>query len=323
VSNTSFCLFPFQYLKLFNFKFLTSLNKMVQMERRVIPAPCRLVNTKNNCFFNSVMQCTMYIYPVVTYFESGEFTKEQRICRRFQGFIKKYIESKVMDPQFFINGLASDIHILDGNEQDAQEFLLLFYGKLTEELGLLDNVSIANVNQLRKIGRTNVMVKTFFGLVLNRLRCMSCFAVTEHTHQFRNLTLDVTESVQESVNKYLKDEVYNSEILCESCEKMAKVSVARQITAFPEVLILQLSRFINVDRKNDSYVVVSDKLQMDKKTYHLIGMVCHSGTLRNGHYVAYAKTDLSWHCFDDMNVSELKDSHISNTGAYILFYSRI
>lgn len=296
---------------------------MVQMERRLVPAPCRLVNTKNNCFFNSVMQCTMYTYPVVTYFESGLFTKEQKICKKFQGFITKYIDSKIMDPQFFIDGLATEIRILDGNEQDAQEFLLLFYSKLTEELGLLDNMSIVNVHQLRNIGRTNIMVKTFFGLVLNRLRCMGCFAVTEHTHQFRNLTLDVTESMQESVDKYFKEEVYNSEVECESCKKRAKVCVTRQITAYPEVLILQLSRFIDVDRKNDSYVVVSEKMQIDKKTYHLTGMVCHSGTLRNGHYVAYAKVNSLWHSFDDMNVTELNESHISSTGAYILFYSRI
>lgn len=296
---------------------------MVQMERRIIPVPCKLVNTRNNCFFNSVIQCTMFIYPLITFFESAEFTKKQPICKNFQGFIKKYLESKILDPQFFINGLVNQIKILDGNEQDAQEFLLLFYNKLTEELGLLDNMQIINANQLRKFGRSNIMVKTFFGLVLNKMRCMSCFTVTTHTHQFRNLTLDVTDSVQESINKFTKEEVFNSEVDCESCKKSSKVCVAREITSFPEVLIIQLSRFIDIDRKNDSYVVINDKLRVDKKTYHPVGVICHSGTLRNGHYIAYGKVNAAWYNFDDTNVSEIKDSNISTAGAYIIFYSRI
>lgn len=296
---------------------------MVKIERRTVPKPCKLINSMNNCFFNSIIQCTIYTHPITTFFENASFKDKQKICLQFQNFIRKYMESRIIDPQFFLVDLKDEIPILDGNEQDAQEFLLIFYGKLTEELGFCDDMVIESKTELRRIGRENIMIKTFYGLILNRLVCLNCSNVAEHVHQFGNLTLEVADSMQESIDSYINHRDRVSEIKCGRCREISDGCLTKKIVAYPEVLIVQLSRFIDIDHKNDKYMVINQKIRVDKRAYHLKGMVCHSGTLRNGHYVAYAKIDTTWHSFDDTTINEVNDSKISSNGAYILFYSRI
>lgn len=295
---------------------------MVKKDIRIVPRPCKLINTKNNCFFNSAIQLTLYTFPITTFFVSATFSSKQKICRSFQTFIKLYVESQVLDPQKFINSLSSKIKIFDGDEQDAQEFLILFYNKLAEELGFLDNMQISNRSELRNIGNINVMVKTFYGLISNTIEYNSCSHRSFLSHQFSNLTLPVTESIQDSIDAFMKPDINKTEARCDECGQMSKTKVSKSFKALPEILVIQLSRYYR-DRKNDNFVVINEKLSIKEKVYHPIGFICHTGTLENGHYTAYAKVNSKWFLFDDTSVHEVNFSDCNKKGAYILFYSRI
>lgn len=310
-----------QKLNIF-FKNAKPYQQMVKKDVRLIPRPCKLINTRNNCFFNSAIQLTLYVHPVTTFFESAEFQENQPICKSFQKFIKDYCKNEVLDPQIFINSMSEKIRIFNGDEQDAQEFLILFYNVLSRELGLLDNVSIENSNQLRSISKKNTMVKTFYGILSNTVKCMNCNKKSLLTHQFSNLTLHVTNSIQESVNKFLETEINPSESKCEECKKISKVMVSKEFLYLPEILVIQLSRYYR-DRKNNNFVVINEKLKIAEKTYSPIGFICHTGTLENGHYTAYAKVHSKWYLFDDTSVHEVNFDDCNKRGAYILFYSRI
>lgn len=296
--------------------------KMVKEQTRLILKPCKLINVKNNCFFNSSIQLTLYVYPIVKYFESASFESKQVICKSFQNFIKSYAKKDVLDPQKFIDSISNKIRIFNGEEQDAQEFILLFYNKLAEELGLLDNMQISTKNELRKIGRINIMVKTFYGIISNEILCTGCSHKSVFRHQFSNLTLHVTESIKESVEKFLTTEINPSETKCDGCKKKSNVMVKKEFRVLPEVLVIQLSRY-HRNRKNDNFVIINENLEIGDKLYRPIGFICHSGTLENGHYTAYAKVDTKWYLFDDASVHEVAFENCNKKGAYILFYSRI
>lgn len=53
----------------------------------------------------------------------------------------------------------------------------------------------------------------------------------------------------------------------------------------------------------------------------MYGIVDHSGSLENGHYIAYGNRD-GWYEFNDERVSKLKsvDDVLGNKDAYLLFY---
>lgn len=59
-------------------------------------------------------------------------------------------------------------------------------------------------------------------------------------------------------------------------------------------------------------------------SYELIGIICHSGNLTGGHYVAHCKSieDGQWYLFNDSHVSPSK-SQGHGYGAYLLFYSKL
>lgn len=58
--------------------------------------------------------------------------------------------------------------------------------------------------------------------------------------------------------------------------------------------------------------------------YDLYAVVNHFGRLGAGHYVAYCKNrvDGRWHGYNDRSVSELDESEVPSSSAYLLFYAR-
>lgn len=59
-----------------------------------------------------------------------------------------------------------------------------------------------------------------------------------------------------------------------------------------------------------------------KNTYNLYAVINHYGHLDGGHYTAYCKLeDNKWYSFDDSNVTEMKESDVCATSAYMLFYT--
>ncbi|KRH92152.1 ubiquitin thiolesterase [Pseudoloma neurophilia] len=295
---------------------------MVKRDIKIIPRPCKLINTRNTCFFNSAIQLTIFVHPLTTFFYSAIFTKNQQICQSFQNFLKNYSQNTVLDPQSFINILSQKINIFNGEEQDAQEFLLLFYNNLAIELGFLDDMKIDNLENLKKISKKNIMINIFYGLIKNNVKYYDCNHISSLTHQFWNLTLPVTESIQQSINEILKINSEKVKMKCDECKINSKVKVKTEFLALPKILIIQLSRFFS-DRKNDNLCIINERLVIDEYAYHPIGFICHTGTLQNGHYTAYAKVLSKWHLFDDTSVKEIEFENCNKRGAYIIFYSRV
>ena len=92
--------------------------------------------------------------------------------------------------------------------------------------------------------------------------------------------------------------------------------------------------------KNDASIRIPLELNLDKFTllkakktveeeeihssqmhsYELYAMVEHSGTISEGHYIAYTKFGENWFVFDDIDFKKVEN--LMNTQPYILFYKR-
>lgn len=60
-------------------------------------------------------------------------------------------------------------------------------------------------------------------------------------------------------------------------------------------------------------------------SYSLYGVVNHSGQLEGGHYIAYSRNiemNITWHKYDDQEVTPVADSEVITQNAYVLFYKQ-
>ncbi|VDD80261.1 unnamed protein product [Mesocestoides corti] len=127
---------------------------------------------------------------------------------------------------------------------------------------------------------------------------------------------------------------------CEHCSRHTNGRMHIELTKLPEVLCLHLKRFRHdfisaskiyspVDfplRNLDLSKYLHPSCRTRVALYDLVGVVCHSGTVRCGHYYAYAQNqgDNAWYEFNDSSVLRVDDSAIPSlsSSAYILVYRK-
>ncbi|XP_075587350.1 ubiquitin specific protease 20/33 isoform X2 [Dermatophagoides farinae] len=133
---------------------------------------------------------------------------------------------------------------------------------------------------------------------------------------------------------------------CDNCKKLCNGIKCIRIKRLPEILIVHLNRYQNVNsvvRKITSQLTFplndfSLKSFLSETTtnvtysadaqYDLVAVVCHNGTqVTNGHYICYAlnEINLDWYEFDDTYVTYVSKDRILSmaSSAYILFYQRV
>lgn len=137
----------------------------------------------------------------------------------------------------------------------------------------------------------------------------------------------------------------NNKWFCPNCRDFVCADKKMDIWSAPEVLVIQLKRFIRYNecymRKLDTTVNYPSEIDIsqylagpqhnEKMIYRLYAVSEHSGSLNGGHYTAHAKVskkDMSeeggkWYSFNDSYVSKSSKSAAHNSGAYVLFYERV
>ncbi|XP_075678522.1 uncharacterized protein LOC113796719 [Dermatophagoides pteronyssinus] len=133
---------------------------------------------------------------------------------------------------------------------------------------------------------------------------------------------------------------------CDNCKQLCNGIKCIRIKRLPEILIVHLNRYQNVNsvvRKITSQLnfplndfslksfltesMAATNNVNDDAQYDLVAVVCHNGTqVTNGHYICYAMNEmnLDWYEFDDMHVSYVSKDRILSmaSSAYILIYQR-
>ncbi|KAG0441947.1 Ubiquitin carboxyl-terminal hydrolase Usp2 [Dictyocoela muelleri] len=323
---------------------------MVRQALRIHIQPRGLRNKRNDCFFNSAMQCLLGIPQLNYFYLNTKFLPSQPVSIAFCNFLQKFVPNEItnednnnnhinnnpnninhnnntsisspIDPTELISILRPKTRLFDGNEQDTHEFLFFFLDILCTELGDTNSSSLTDLDSYEKLVTKNIIIRIFYGMMNITLTCLSCRNVKSQFESFASLILNVNSDLEESLEEFFKSEKLGDRLTCDNCKIMTEAVRSFELHTLPEVLIIQLKRFWGVRSKDTRGVQFSKKLKIMNLSYRLIGYICHMGTLKGGHYVAYAERNRNWYCFDDSNVVKVSENECRDD-AYILFYSRI
>ena len=214
-------------------------------------------------------------------------------------------------------------------QQDAQEFLNIFFDKL----------EICLRNSCFKY----ILQGVFGGKICTQLICSQCGKIKENHENFYNISLEVKnlKTIYESFNKFISGEII-SDYECSNCEKKVETTKKSTILELPNILILHLQRIVfNMDtysnQKINSRLEFPFDLDLEaylhnSKTintkdyfqYKLKGVVVHMGTADFGHYISYIKIrDNKWLQFNDTEIKDFDLKTFENEcfgGMYFFFY---
>jgi ubiquitin C-terminal hydrolase len=120
----------------------------------------------------------------------------------------------------------------------------------------------------------------------------------------------------------------------EKTQKKENVEKRMVFWSFPEILVIALKRFTNMNRKLnqrvDAPLTALDLgpfvkgYNKESFKYDLFGVGNHVGNALGGHYFAYIKGESGqWYEMNDTNVKPLKESEIISQKAYVFFYKLI
>lgn len=129
----------------------------------------------------------------------------------------------------------------------------------------------------------------------------------------------------------------DNEYSCEVCNKKNKGVKYLKILELPEVLCIHFKRYESISSSKitthvsfpienlDLASYMCEEARPQCTTYSLISCICHHGSaLLTGHYTTYALNcyDDQWYEFDDEYVTNVDQSQVEDSEAYILFYQK-
>lgn len=315
-----------------------------------------LKNIGNTCYMNSGLQC---LITVPTFsglivspkkYDKHLKNKNESMIHTLNKLFREMLTSKTaVSPRNFKARLSRRVPMFRGSEQhDSQEFLVFLLDilheeikyKLKEPVGLINSKKPIDVEYnrvLTEISKNMSSIsKVFSGIEMNSISCAYCKNTHYRANSFNILSIPIlqdTKSLYDCIESYFKSTI-SEDYKCETC-KSDNVSINSKIHHSPMNLIVQLKRFsINecgYFTKNNKNISIPIELNINKYThdskasYKLSGVVCHSGSLRGGHYTALTKDPRndSWNNYNDSSVNNIKEiKNVLNQQVYILFYSR-
>jgi uncharacterized UBP type Zn finger protein len=196
-------------------------------------------------------------------------------------------------------------------------------------------IDVAAVRTLEIVGNeaahlTYPYVSMFGGLWETTLQCgfARCARVSTRVESFMSLSVNIPTGKKVTLKVAVMDS-QNWEFLgnspCPECKKSLRQK-KNKIVQFPKILVLHVKRWrIGPCRKRwvkDQRPISFDQfMPLDDRTYALRAIVCHSGLVCEGHYVAYVcSLSQRWFKCDDENVTEVSWEHVKFVQAYVLFY---
>ena len=192
-----------------------------------------------------------------------------------------------------------------------------------------------------KFNKKNSMwQKSTQGFYLNTTRCINCNLTFYNFEPFTSLNIDIpsdmlSPKISDMISQSLKEEVINGDWFCSKCNKKCSYKKSTKLWKLPDVLVIIIKRFINIQLKNNAPITINDYLNFNKGSilsnkkdaiYLFSSAALHFGSLNGGHYSAICNTPEGNILYDDRNVVNIDiDNKINfknkNSNAYMLVYT--
>ena len=325
-----------------------------------------LANLGNTCYMNSALQCLSHL--IVFHPNNEKFFNE---CKRadknsllyewfkFQRQMWSNEDKQMINPidllrRFQKICLEKDLYFSNFNQNDIDEFLVLFLDLLHQGVGrrvemsfndkVIDEADKINLKSNQTWQRFyekdySYIVENFYSQLLGITSCTDCEYYTTNHDPIQVLSLEIPEdshSLHCCLNEYMKKYRLDSENTwkCDSCKNQVRPFKQTRLWKTSDVLFILLKRY-NRNQKIDKYLEYP--LTLDLKDYNinysknksnkysLNGMAIHSGNLGGGHYYAVCKNYLDdhWYEYNDSHVSRVTDDKLMKYSPYLLVYRRL
>ena len=299
-----------------------------------------LVNPKNNCYFNSVMQCLLHcplakltIENVPEYALSPALREIRILFNRMTNndaltSLLPYECFKAVHNTRACRSVQMGLH---NRQEDVTEFLAKLLEHFEEHL-----IPIDDVIHLPYVFNIQISYAVF---------CRQCTYSNVSKEYLRLLSLqlpfphneEAADSIPQELNVYsLLDSYHSAENLdehpCCQCRFTGGTEKKLKIINTPELLLIHLSRFTNDHLKIHTFVKFPTELSTgyirdgngQQRRYRLTGMIRHIGaSIERGHYIAYMHISGNWYEANDSHIRELSWDTVRALQAYVLFYERI
>ncbi|XP_022306135.2 ubiquitin carboxyl-terminal hydrolase 8-like isoform X2 [Crassostrea virginica] len=190
----------------------------------------------------------------------------------------------------------------------------------------------------------SIIVELFQGQLKSTLMCLHCQKMSVNFQAFMFLTLPLPPSSRcslgECLRLFLKEErlTGSSRWRCPRCKVDRDAVKKIDIWRLPRILLIGLNRFVYKGQwreKINSHVDFPTRnLDLNpylggpksiKSSYRLYATSNHTGTLDGGHYTAYCRNPCTqkWYKYDDDHVSEMSESDVRSSSAYVLYYTSV
>ncbi|WUR03145.1 ubiquitin carboxyl-terminal hydrolase [Vairimorpha necatrix] len=295
---------------------------MVIRDKRIYLQPKGIKNARNNCFFNSSIQCILSSGDLIEFYKNSQFDASKPVSRAFSLFIDEYEKSNTLSPEKFLNFLNNKIDIFNGLHQDAHEFLIRFLDALHEELPNQYKMC-KNISEFKDHCAENFIANLFHSFLKQTVLCPNCKNKSETFVSTNMIQGEVQKNTQDILSGFFESENVDGGKLwkCEKCSYSDYAVKSYEVIAYPKILILFIKRYNSRFSKTQDDIEVDEQIKFCNNIYFLNGIVCHIGDLSGGHYFSSSKRNGKWINFNDSSVSSGRCQYSGNQPC-IIFYTK-
>ncbi|KAL3095449.1 hypothetical protein niasHS_007548 [Heterodera schachtii] len=326
----------------------TQQTSKVLVRREESKQPCGLNNAGNFCYVNSFLQIWFndlkFRQCVYNWRSSTNWIMPQNAKLNIQTVMNclqqlfltmQFTPFEVTDANDFIKLLR-----LDNQQQDVQEFHTLFFGTIERTLEAHPN------------GRPvlDVIRQLFQSRISQTISCANCLRTSETVGEYRSLQIGIDghNTLISAIQSFFAPEPLR-DFRCDQCRESNCVTRSSRFTQLPELLIVQLNRYVLASngnlRKLQNAVhyprlLTAEELQLEGiPDYELCAVMIHEGKSTNsGHYYDVIRDPVidRWFTYNDETVNQKRTApgylgrltqkpraSADTTGCYALIYRRV
>ncbi len=324
-----------------------------------------LANLGNTCFMNSALQCLSHTYLLNEFLDKKDFKKklnkkpESLILMEWDNLREMmWSENCVISPGGFLASLQKVAKIKDKSiftgfaQNDLPEFLgfiincfhtaisrdviMNIKGVPENDTDVLAKKCYEMMKEMYKKEYSEILTM-FFGISISSIISLENKVYSTRPEPFFMVDLPLSgDTLFACMDAYTEKETMDGDNKYYDETTQTRVSAYKNIRfwCLPDILIINLKRFSNNMRKNNSFVdfpledfnLSKYITGYNKETYvyDLYALCNHSGNVMGGHYTACVRNaNNKWYTFNDTSIQEVPDVQLlKNNNPYCFFYRK-